>query len=609
MDAVNARPRRATPATPVAALPPEAPLVMRRQSFAVGTLARVAPQASPPGVALRRAFIFSAALALGAAGAVVMAQALGASGLRAAEIAFLALFAFLFTWTAFSFLSFSAGVAVALMRRDDLGLFADDPPVTRLRARTAILMPICNEHAPAVFARIASIRRSIAQTGLAAYFDIFVLSDSRAGPCAEAERAAFQRLRRGRSAPGVYYRRRERNTERKAGNIAEWVVRFGGAYAHMVILDADSLMTGDVLTRLAAAMERHPGVGLIQTAPQLVNRISLFARREQFAARLYGPFAAMGAAWWAGAEGNYWGHNAIIRVRAFAECCALPHLRGRAPFGGHIMSHDFVEAALLRRGGWAVHCAPWLIGSYEESPPTLMDMLDRDRRWCQGNMQHIALIGAKGFHWISRFHLLRGVLNYLVAPLWVALVAVGALLGMDARQAHAFGAHNLALLGVLAASMAMLIGPKIMALAVLLTRPRLAAFGGARRAVVSVASEIALSTLLAPVLMVSHCGMILSVVAGGDRGWGAQSRAERAVRLRELAPRFSGHMALGAGFCAWTALAAPSTFGVSAAAIAGLLLATHTAYFTARPAPRRSVFLTPEESAKPAILADAARER
>ncbi len=235
--------------------------------------------------------------------------------------------------------------------------------------------------------------------------------------------------------PGVrlFYRRRPLNTERKAGNIADWVRRWGGAYPQFLILDADSVMTGDSLVRLAAAMAAHPAVGLIQTLPTIANGNSLFARMQQFAGRVYGPVIAHGIAWWHGAEGNYWGHNAMIRTAAFAGQAGLPTLRGRKPFGGHILSHDFVEAALMRRGGWAVHMVPGLPGSYEESPPSLPDLAVRDRRWCQGNLQHIAVLPTRGLHWVSRMHLLTGIGSYITAPMWLLFILVGILISLQSR--------------------------------------------------------------------------------------------------------------------------------------------------------------------------------
>src|SRR5690606_28111819 len=249
-----------------------------------------------------------------------------------------------------------------------------------------------------------------------------------------AEEAAFLTLRdRTDGHDRIFYRRRAKNTERKAGNIADWVRRFGAAYETMIILDADSVMSADTLVRMSAAIERNPDVGLIQTLPVIVNGSTLFARLQQFAGRVYGPLIAHGIAWWHGSESNYWGHNAAIRTRAFAEQAGLPELRGRKPFGGHILSHDFVEAALMRRGGWAIHMVPGLKGSYEESPPSLTEVAARDRRWCQGNLQHAAVLPARGLHWISRLHMLQGIGSYITAPMWLGFLLVGMAIALQAR--------------------------------------------------------------------------------------------------------------------------------------------------------------------------------
>ena len=194
----------------------------------------------------------------------------------------------------------------------------------------------------------------------------------------------------------IYYRHRTDNTARKAGNIADFVTRWGGRYEHMVVLDADSLMMGHTIATLAAAMEADPDSGIIQTLPLIINRNTLFARVQQFAARIYGPVIAAGLSTWMGRDGNYWGHNAVIRTKAFADHCGLPHLKGKPPMGGHVLSHDFVEAALIRRAGYAVYMLPTLDGSYEESPPSLIDLSARDRRWCQGNLQHMRILPARG---------------------------------------------------------------------------------------------------------------------------------------------------------------------------------------------------------------------
>jgi membrane glycosyltransferase len=318
-----------------------------------------------------------------------------------------------------------------------------NPKSPRLSGLTALLMPTYNESPARVMAGLQAIYESLLAAGVGEHFHIFILSDTTDPNIWIAEEAGFLALRdRTGAGEQIFYRRRSKNTERKSGNIADWVKRFGGGYPQMLVLDADSIMTGEAIVRLSAAMERHDDVGLIQTLPTIVNGSTLFARAQQFAARVYGPVIAQGLSWWQGAEGNYWGHNAVIRTRAFAEAAGLPTLRGRKPFGGHIMSHDFVEAALLRRAGWAVYLVPELRGSYEESPPSLRDLAVRDRRWCQGNLQHTGVLAGHGLHWASRLNLLTGIGAYITSPMWLLFLISGVLLSMYARfiRPHYFAA-------------------------------------------------------------------------------------------------------------------------------------------------------------------------
>ncbi|MEZ5785713.1 MAG: glucans biosynthesis glucosyltransferase MdoH [Xanthobacteraceae bacterium] len=312
-------------------------------------------------------------------------------------------------------------------RHRPLGAVAD------LSSRTALLLPTYNEDARRLMSRLQAIYESVEATGQGDRFDFFVLSDTTDPDIWIAEEIAFFALREQVGETRLFYRRRAENTERKAGNIGEWVTGFGGRYAQMIVLDADSLMTGDTVVRLAAAMEAHPHVGLIQTFPVIVNGTTLFQRLQQFAGRVYGPLIAHGIAWWHGGDSNYWGHNAIIRNEAFAAFAGLPRLDGRKPIGGHILSHDFVEAALIRRGGYTVHIAPMLSGSYEEMPPSLTDYAIRDRRWCQGNLQHLGVLPARGLHWMSRLHLLTGIGSYITAPLWFVFLIVGILISLQAQ--------------------------------------------------------------------------------------------------------------------------------------------------------------------------------
>ena len=611
-----ARPRPAAPAE-IADLPPEAPIAMPVQS-----LCNLSPMqgSSGPRRGWRAFGLIGASLALTVVAWLALFEALAADTIGPMDVAILAVFAPLFAWTAFSFAAAGAGLWATVRNWDPMAI---DPtgPLPSLSTRTAILAPIYNEAPRPLCARLESIWRSIEAAGVAGHFDVFVLSDTTSPEIQRAEYAQFRALRRRLGARArLYYRHRPENIDRKAGNMAEWVRRFGGAYQQMVVLDADSLMEGDTLARLVGAMERHPKVALIQTTPVVINRHSLFGRAEQFASRLYGPLLARGIAWWSGAQGNYWGHNAIVRVKAFAEHAGLPHLPGRKPFGGHILSHDFVEAALLVRGGWEVRMAPSLGGSYEESPPTLADMITRDRRWCQGNLQHLRVLGAKGLDWVSRWHLFRGVASYLTAPLWLALLVMSALLPLKpawgisdidlANERAAFGVHStLSITAIFVISMAFLIAPKVMAFGAMLgSKAERAAFGGVRRAAAGMAVEIVLSALIAPVLMLNQIWALISIVSGGDSGWRPQAREEGRVSLEAAANRHLGDTAVGVilGLAAWSA--SPHTFLWMLPVILGLVGCIPMAALTASPtlgaaARRVGLLVIPEEVSAPGVVA------
>ena len=405
--------------------------------------------------------------------------------------------------------------------------------------------------------------------------------------------------------------------------------RWGGAYPQFLILDADSLMTGDTIVRLAAAIEGHDDVALIQTLPVIVNGSTLFARMQQFAGRVYGPVIAYGVAWWHGAESNYWGHNAMIRTRAFAECAGLPELRGVKPFAGTVLSHDFVEAALLRRGGWALHMIPALGGSYEEGPPSLTDMLVRDRRWCQGNLQHGAVLPARGLHWVSRWHLLIGIGHYFTAPMWAMLMIVGISIPL-LHAGFSFGHFSLEgftptgywreqdedrFLGVFALTMSMLLSPKLMGWLATVTDPVMRrGCGGALRTAAGVLLETLLAALMAPVTMFVQSRGVAEVLAGRDSGWESQRRDDGSLPLRELVRLYGGMtvFGIGAGIAAW--MVSPALLAWMSPVVLGLVLAIPIVALGASPRAgqwlrRRGVFTTPEEQVPPEVLVRAGQLR
>lgn len=604
-------------------LPPESPMAMPVQALDRGVLASPPRPTTPPNMAWRRFGVIGSVVLLTLVATYQMWWLLRGGGIDVLEGTLLVLFVALFAWIVQAFVGAVAGFVLLLQRRPlRMGMHAQGP-LPALSTPTALLVPIYNEDPARVMAGLQAMHESLAATGQGGRFDIFVLSDTRR-PDRQAEEAAAFIALRGRLGGDarVHYRLREDNSERKAGNIADWVRRWGGGWPQFLILDADSVMSGDTLVRLAAAMERHDDVALIQTLPVIVNGNTLFARMQQFAGRVYGPVIAYGVAWWHGAESNYWGHNAMIRTRAFAGCAGLPELRGVKPFAGTVLSHDFVEAALMRRGGWALHMIPGLGGSYEEGPPSLTDMLVRDRRWCQGNLQHGAVLPARGLHWVSRWHLLIGVGHYFTAPMWAMLMIVGVSIpllhaGFSWEQISLAGFTPTGywreqdgdrFVGVFIVTMVLLLAPKLMGWLATVTDPVMRrSCGGAWRSALGVLLETLLAAMMAPVTMWVQSRGVAEVLAGKDSGWEAQRRDDGGLPVGELLRLYGGLTLAGvaAGVAAW--MVSPALLAWMSPVVLGLVLAIPiVALGASRGAGlwlrRHRIFLTPEEQAPPAVL-------
>jgi membrane glycosyltransferase len=598
-------------------LPAESPLPMSPQQLRSFEPTNSEISAALTPLRFRRACIFAGTGALTGGGCFEMYEVLKVGGVTVLEWMVLVLFVLLFAWVAFSFMSALAGFAVLLFRtRDSLGI-DPDAPLPHIASSNAMLLPTYNEDPCRIMARLRAMHESVDQSGYGSKFHWYVLSDSTNPSIWVAEEKCFLRLRRELGADHIYYRHRPQNVARKSGNIEDWIKRFGAGYDHMIVLDADSLMAGETLVRLVSAMERHPGVALIQTLPIVVNARTVFARLQQFSGRLYGPLIAAGIAWWHGSEGNYWGHNAIIRIRAFAQDAGLPDLRGRKPFGGHILSHDFVEAALMRRGGWAIRMAPLLGGSFEECPPSLLDFAARDRRWCQGNLQHLAVLPARGLNWVSRLHLLTGIGTYLTAPLWLLFLVLGILISLQAQFVRPeyfpkgfslfpkWPAQDPILAAwVFVGTMGLLIVPKLLAGILLATQTRMRkTFGGALLVSVGLVIETLLSGLIAPVMMIFQSTAVGEILLGRDAGWQVQRRDDGQLPRRELIRRYALPTAFGI-------VLAVSAYAVSlplllwmTPVIAGLVLSIPIAMLSSGISrPNSRLFRTPEESAPPQVL-------
>ncbi len=493
-----------------------------------------------PGLGLRRLVLAALVLSTALGGAILMLGILGSGGLTLLELVILGLFVPTFGWIVIPFWVSIVGFLLLLARRDPNSLARVGPavePRRSLTARTAIAIPVFDERPDEVAARVSAMLDSLAGTGEAAAFDVHLLSDSRDASVAILEERAVERIRARHPSARLHYRRRSVNAGRKAGNIAEFTARCRDAYDFMVVLDADSLMDGPTLVGLARRMEDDPDVGLIQTPTGMIRARSLFSRLLQFAGAVHGPVLAAGQAFWQGPEANYFGHNAIVRMEAFERDARLPVLPGEPPLGGEVLSHDFVEAALLRRAGWRVVLDPSLTASWEELPESFPAYARRDRRWAQGSLQHLRLLRLDGLRGVSRIHFVSGAMAYLSSPLWLGILLAGtayvflpALSGSPLVRDVPVGAPGG--LSLLAVTAVVLFLPK--ALGVLLTLLRDAPrFGGAPRLIGSALLETALSVALAPVLMIHHSMFVAQIAAGRSVGWNPRDPGRDPIRMRD----------------------------------------------------------------------------
>jgi membrane glycosyltransferase len=485
---------------------------------------------------------------------------------------------------------------------------------------TAIIFPVYNESVVRVYEGLRATYESLARTGQLERFDFFILSDStQSDNWVEEERRWYDLIHELDALGRIYYRRRLANEARKSGNVRDFLNTWGRRYRYFIVADADSVIRGETLVDLVKLMETHPAVGLIQTVPALVNAESLFGRIQQFANRLYAPVFIAGLNYWTQGYGNYWGHNAIIRTEPFMQFCDLPQLPGRKPFGGQILSHDFVEAALLLRDNWQVWFAYDLEGSYEEAPQALIENALRERRWCQGNLQHTLVLFTRGLRGVSRLHLILGIAGYLAGPLWLAFLltfnwmrwfhnftglselppvpAFTPYLGGISATAHAFL--------IFCICMFVIMLPKGLALIDLAYDwKRRRVFGGLTRAAAGVFWETVFSTLHAPMLMLWHTRFVLTNLVGMAVGWSTQKRDADGTTWLYALQRHWGHLLIGVvwGYFMWHL--DPSMFWWFAPVLAGMVLSIPLSVLTSRRtiglrARSLGLFLTPEETAPP----------
>jgi membrane glycosyltransferase len=550
-------------------------------------------------------------IALG--GTILFGRVLAVRGMTLANAIAVAVFGLLFGHLACRFLLAATGFIRGMRRVRRSRPSATRAPKSGTASRTAVVMVIRHEEIPRVLAGIRVTFWTLADSGPLGPYTLFVLSDSTDRGVAQTEEDAIRALARELGAAGrIVYRRRATNEGRKNGNLADFCARWGRQFDYMVVLDADSLLDGRTIRELVRRMDVAPRVGILQAATRPVNRESLFARIQQFAAGLYAPLITDGLDFWLGKAAPYWGHNAIIRLAPFMRHCRLPRLPGPAPFGGEILSHDFVEGALMRRAGWEVRLAPDLDGSYEEIPANVIAYAARDRRWCQGNFQHLRLIGMPGLSMTSRLTFVVGALGYLCAPAWTLLLLFLSLhlrpSLADVGDVESSDGQRLSALLLLAAVLTFLFVPKVLAIVRVAARPGgMQSMGGARAVLLSLVGESVFAALLTPIQLVFHTQFVVAILLRRAVGWSAQERRDSDTTFVQAVRAHGGHTAAAVVLGVIAYFIDPRLPQWLLPSIAGLALSIPISILSSyqrwgRQAREWGLFLIPEETAPPRLL-------
>jgi membrane glycosyltransferase len=594
-------------------MPPERPLAMLPQDLTYKRPRRPRP-GSGVTVLYARFIVVAVTAGVTTYGVYQMLQVVRFASMTLLQGLMIFFFGVSLGWIAFAAASVLAG---ASKRRDP------KPHSQNSSSLTALVMPVYNENPVRTTAALQAMAEALAAIDAQRSFEIVILSDSTNADAWIRETLRVELLRKA-LAPimPVWYRRRWQNIARKSGNLEDFVRRWGGRYDHMIVLDADSLIDAPTLQRLALAMQEDANLGILQTAPQLIGATTFFGRLQQFAACVYGPVITRGLSAWSGDSANYWGHNAIIRVEAFAENCGLPQLPGRKPFGGFVLSHDFVEAALMRRSGWKVCMVTDCGGSWEESPPSLIDVAIRDRRWAQGNLQHMKIIGSAGLSFASRLHLGVGIMSYLSSPLWLVMLGIGFALAVQSHLIRPeYFNHDFQLfptwprfdvelmMALFWFSMVVLLIPKMLGLvrALLSSRIRRGS-GGVIGVAASFFLEVVLSALYAPILMMIQCRHVFEVFMGRDSGWKPQRRDSGGTSWSDAWHYHKRHMFLACVTAVIVWFLSPPLLAWLSPALLGLFLAVPLSCASGSETlgkilSRVALLRTPEEVETPPLVA------
>jgi membrane glycosyltransferase len=536
----------------------------------------------------------------------VMASLFAPSGISWSEAALLVSFALTLPWLSIGFwnsvlglvLDLRHGARAATHVTPALARVKGDEPLT---ARVAIVMPLRNEDPDASIDRLRRLEAEIAQSPWAGRFSYHVLSDTDAPGIALKEEARVAQWRAARPNARIQYRRRTENTGYKAGNIAEFLHSAEGENDFFLPLDADSEMGAETVFRLVRVMQANPEIGMLQSLVTGLPSRSLFTRVFQFGMRHGMRSFTLGSAWWQGDCGPNWGHNVLIRTAPFRSHCMLPDLSGRGPLSGPILSHDQLEAVLIRRAGYEVRVMAEESQSFEENPPSLVDFIRRELRWMNGNLQYLRLLGMPGLKPVSRIQLVLAILMYVSAPAWMGFILIGAAMVAVPGQLSAVpAAHGLALFATI---LTLSLSPKIMGLAQVLARPeRRAAYGGGTRVAIGGLIEMLFSMLTAPIVALALTRFAIGLLFGQRVGWSAQQRSRDRLEWHEAARVLWPQTLIGLALGAWFAVFAPWAVIFGAPILLSLACAIPIAVGSAMPGAgrlsrRMGLFDIPEDRA------------
>ncbi|WP_158092534.1 glucans biosynthesis glucosyltransferase MdoH [Gilliamella sp. A7] len=459
------------------------------------------------------------------------------------------LFAILFCWISIGFWTSIMGLILAVIKKDRFTIAIPNDPAAHIdvKHRTALVMPICNEDVSRVFAGLEATYESLVETGHAQCCDFYILSDTNDPDLYVNELKAWADFNAKKADNGcnIFYRHRKRRVKRKSGNIDDFCRRWGHQYEYMMILDADSIMTGDCILKMIAMMEMNPTAGILQSPPKSVRMTTLYGRIQQFANQIYSDIFCSGTHFWQLSEAQYWGHNAMIRLKPFIEHCILsPLQKHKGPI--HILSHDLVEATLMRRAGYGVWIAYDMNGSYEELPGNMIEDLKRDNRWCMGNLINLRLMFKSGITLTHRIMFLTSGMAYISSLLWLVFLIFSTLLLLvfNISEPQYFFQPNqfyptwprwdeqLAI-QLLSTTMVLLFAPKLFSYAIIIARTGAKDVGGIFKLTLSILIEMVWSMILAPIRMIFHSKFVVKAWLGSKIQWKSPSRSDDALTWGE----------------------------------------------------------------------------